>query len=283
VAGSARSGTTWLQDLIAAQARFRIMFEPFHTQFGPGRLRSVPAYIRPSLSSPPYLADVEDVLRGRVRDSWIDHCNRNLAAPRRLIKEIDSNLRLGWFRERFPYFPIVFLIRHPLAVAASRGRLGWKPSPEASFADEQLVEDHLAPFRGVLDSCRSDLERRVIQWCIENYVPLSYFQRRQDILVVFYERLVTDVDGELERIADPIRIRVRRRSDVRTPSGTTYRPDGFAVADALDDWRQQLSAKEIERGLEIVSAFGLDALYGPEAMPRDVDPLNALRSGGTFA
>lgn len=283
MAGSARSGTTWLQDLITAQDRFRIIFEPFHTQFGPERLRSIPAYIRPSLTSPPYLADVEDVLRGKVRDTWIDHCNRQLVASRRLIKEIDSNLRLGWFRERFPYFPIVFLIRHPLAVAASRTRLGWKPSPEASFADKQLVEDHLAPFRGVLDSYRSDLERRVIQWCIENYVPLSYFQKRQDILVVFYERLVNDVEGELERIADPLGIRVRRPSDVLTPSGTTYRPGGFAVADALDDWRRQLSADEVERGLEVVAAFGLDVLYGPEAMPRDVDPLNALRSHGTVA
>lgn len=276
IAGSARSGTTWLQELLGAQARFRVIFEPFHEQLAPERLRSVPAYIPPALTSAPYVSDVETVLRGRVRDKWMDQHNHHLVSRRRLIKEIHSNLRLGWFRERFPYFPIVYVIRHPLAVAASRARLQWRPSPERYFSDPQLVEDHLEPFRSILQSCTSDLDRRVMQWCIENYIPLSYFQQRSDILILFYERLVVDLDHELRRIVETIGLpmheaRLKRAS---TPSVTAYRARGFEIASALDDWRRQLSATEVRHALEIVSGFGLDALYGTGSMPRNVDPLD---------
>jgi hypothetical protein len=276
VAGSARSGTTWLQELLGRQARFRIIFEPFHEQLAPDRLRSVPAYIPPSLISAPYVSDVEKVLRGRVRDRWIDQHNHHPVSRKRLVKEIHSNLRLGWFRERFPYFPIVFLIRHPLAVAASRTRLQWRPSPERYFSDPQLVEDHLEPFGPVLATCTNDLDRRVMQWCIENYVPLSQFQGRNDIHVVFYERLVVDLDRELRSTAHHAGLRIRAvpRKRASTPSVTAYRARSFEMASALDDWRRQLPARDVERALGVVAAFGLDALYGIEPMPRDVDPLH---------
>lgn len=276
VGGSARSGTTWLQEMIAAQARFRIIFEPFHEQLAPEPLRSVPAYIPPSLTTAPYVSVVENVLRGRVRARWSDQHNHHVVSRRRLIKEIHSNLRLGWLREYFPYFPIVFLLRHPLAVAVSRSRLGWRPSPERYFGDPRLVEDHLDPFRPILATCTNDLDRRVMQWCIENYVPLSYFQQRDDIVVVFYERLVVDPDNELRRVIEATRLPARHggRKLASTPSVTAYRSRGFEMANALDDWRRQLSATDAARALEVVSAFGLDALYGGELMPRDVDPLD---------
>jgi Sulfotransferase family len=279
VAGSARSGTTWLQEMLGAQARFRVIFEPFHEQLAPARLRSIPAYIPPSLTAAPYISDVEKVLRGKVRDKWIDQHNHHLISRRRLVKEIHSNLRLGWFRERFPYFPIVYLIRHPLAVAVSRGRLGWRPSPEKYFSDPLLVADHLQPFQSVLAACTSDLDRRVTQWCIENYVPLSYFQQRNDICIVFYERLVADLDRELRTIVEAIGLRMRHESRklASTPSVTAYRAQGFQMASALDDWRRQLSVTEVARALGVVSAFGLDALYGIDPMPRDVDPLAIFR------
>jgi hypothetical protein len=193
-----------------------------------------------------------------------------------LIKEIHSNLRLGWFRERFPYFPIVFMIRHPLAVAASRTRLQWRPSPERYFSDPQLVEDHLKPFGSVLATCTDDLDRRVMQWCIENYVPLSQFQGRNDIHVVFYERLVADLDRELRSIGSHTGLRMRTvpRKLAAAPSVTAYRARSFEMASALDDWRRQLPAEDVERALGVVAAFGLDALYGIESMPRDVDPLH---------
>ena len=46
------------------------------------------------------------------------------------------------------------------------------------------------------------------------------------------------------------------------------------LAAALDDWRRNLSAEDADRALAVVAAFGLDALYGIESMPRDIDPLH---------
>jgi hypothetical protein len=276
LAGSARSGTTWLQELLDGQDRFRIVFEPFHETLGPPWLRDIPVYIRPDVESPSYADDVEKVLQGRVHDAWIDQHNHRLVARRRLVKEIHSNLRLRWLRDQFPFFPIVYLLRHPCAVTASRTRLSWRPSPEARyFANPELLEDHLEPFRSAVAAYRSDSERRVIQWCVENYVPLVQFAGRRDVVVVFYERLVADLEGELRCLGSKLGLRGSRISPERAsrPSVTTYRAEGFETAAAIDDWRRTLPPAEIQRALEIVSIFGLDALYGADPMPRDVDPL----------
>jgi hypothetical protein len=55
----------------------------------------------------------------------VDVENTGFVFRRRIIKEIRSNLMLRWLAGISPCTPVVLLVRHPLAVAASWLQLGW--------------------------------------------------------------------------------------------------------------------------------------------------------------
>jgi hypothetical protein len=65
------------------------------------------------------------VFTGEIRNRWIDRQNERIYSRYRLIKEIRINLALKWLHDNFPEVPILFLMRHPCAVVASRMELGW--------------------------------------------------------------------------------------------------------------------------------------------------------------
>jgi hypothetical protein len=273
VAGTGRSGTTWLGDLLNADNRCRVIFEPFMPGSSALGGHDVPRYIRPTDRDPETIGVVERILLGKFRSSrWTSRGNRRLVSRQRMIKDVQSNLRLGWLREAFPPFPIVLIVRHPCAVAASRGRLGDARSIEALLDEPMLVEDHLLPYLEEINRLESPFERAVARWCIETFVPLSQLGRGLDLEVVLYEQLVDDPTAVLSPVFGRLGLPIPDRFDerVRTPSHTSYR-GGSPLADpteAKNEWRTLLTDQEVERALELVTMFGLDWLYGAEVEPR---------------
>ena len=74
VAGTARSGTTWLGDLIAAQIPCRVMFEPFHPELVKEyRGFHYFQYMRPDGKNSELHAFAQKIFTGQIRDRWIDH------------------------------------------------------------------------------------------------------------------------------------------------------------------------------------------------------------------
>jgi hypothetical protein len=273
VAGTGRSGTTWLGDLLNADGRRRVIFEPFMPGSRALGGNEVPRYLRPTDRDPATIAAVERILLAKFRSSrWTSRGNDRLVSRQRMIKDVQSNLRLGWLREVFPPFPIVLIIRHPCAVAASRGRLGDMRSIQALLDEPALVEDHLLPFVEEIHRLQSPFERAVVRWCIETFVPLSQMAGGLDVEVVLYEHLVADpvnvVTSMLERLE--IQVPDGLSARVNVPSHTAYRgksPLGDP-SKAKDEWQSILGPSEIERALELVAMFRLGWLYGPEADPR---------------
>ena len=126
VAGTARSGTTWLGDLIASQIPCRILFEPFNPDLVPEyRSFSYFQYMRPGSENLEFRAFARMVFTGEIRNRWVDRQNERIVSEYRLIKEIRANLALKWLHDNFPEIPIIFLMRHPCAVVSSRMELGW--------------------------------------------------------------------------------------------------------------------------------------------------------------
>src|SRR5262249_55955888 len=127
LAGTGRSGTTWIQDIITRAVACRVMFEPFN----PRKISlltewSCRQYLRAGQWAPQFLAPAARILSGQIRDIWIDQFNQTHVVRRRLVKDIRVNLILRWIRSHFPEIPIVLLLRHPCAVASSKLALGWK-------------------------------------------------------------------------------------------------------------------------------------------------------------
>jgi hypothetical protein len=266
VAGTGRSGTTWLLELLDSGHRHRVIFEPFRPGAGALGDRVLPRYMRPGADDPEIEELVRTILLGKFKSNRLTgRDNERLISTSRIVKDVDSNLRLGWLRSRFPDFPIVYIIRHPCAVASSRKRLGNELSIDEYLGESDLVADHLEPYIGALSEVTTPFEKAVASWCIENYVPLKQIDDGLELVTVFYEDLVTDPETTLRAVfaalgQSPDRVAYE---NLAKPSLTTWRESDPLASPgrALDDWQRRLTAHELERARELVTLFGLDSLY----------------------
>ena len=266
LAGSGRSGTTWLSEIINHRRGYRYVFEPFNPRevdsFGHFRTKQ---YLRPEDRREKFLEPARLALTGRLRHPRTDRFNGRIVARRRLIKDIRANLLLGWMRANFPGMPIILLLRHPCAVVASRLALGWKDHLSETMEQRELVEDFLFPMEAEIRAAKGDFERHLFLWCIDNYVPLKQF-RPQQLHLTFYENLLARPEAELQSLfaslGEDFDERVYRR--LRRPSPLSRKN---TPSPSLEGWRTRVSANQLERTIEILGLFGLDHLYGEGAMP----------------
>lgn len=276
VAGSGRSGTSWVAESVERCGGYRYVFEPFH----PGK---VPAarpfgyrrYLRPDDRRPSLLEPARRVLSGEVRGLWTDRFNRSLVARRRLIKDIRANLFAGWLAANFPEMPVVFVLRHPGAVAHSRTRLGWRSRLEEFLAQPELVEDFLVPIAAEMRAARTEFERHVFACCIETRVPLAQLGGGR-AYPVLYERLcerpeeLRGLHGYLGLDEEGSAAALRRPSALSRP-GSALLCGGSPVS----GWREEVGGGQLRRAEEILALFGLDRVYDDSPVP-DADAARRL-------
>jgi hypothetical protein len=275
-----------VSEILHSGGAFRAIDEPFH----PGRLSLTRAfkprqYLRPGDRDKRLLDPATRIVSGRVRSPWIDRYNRTLLPRKRLVKETRGNLLLPWLSASFPGMPIVLVIRHPCAVVASQFALepDWQVDLRRFTSQQALMEDYLEPFGEEIEAAAvrgSEFERHIFAWCIDYFVPLSFFGPG-DIHVIFYEWLSMRPAEEVERLFASLRRPVPDGALERVgrPSATTgARSAVLAGDDPVEQWRQDVTPAQLRRGVEIVSMFGLDAIYGEEGRPRVRDSGEALRA-----
>lgn len=281
VVGDGRSGTTWVSELINFDHSYRYLFEPFH-----------PFYVRQARPFAPYLyrrpddpaaalrAFYEAVFSGRFSAPRVDRYNRTLTFyRRRLVKDVFANLLVGWVDQQFPSVPKVLVMRHPFAVAVAKQKLAqknyiWADRVSDLLDQRELVADHLAPFRSLIAGAKSYFEAQVLFWAVAHYVPLRQLHGGR-VLIVFYEELYRTPDVVIRTLLEHVRRPVTDETVDRAvrralqPSKTTDTTSALtSAADPLSAWKKELSARQVTRGLEILRAFGLDAVYGDDPMPQ---------------
>jgi hypothetical protein len=272
VAGTARSGTTWLSDLIASQIPSRILFEPFNPDLVSDYRRfHYFQYMRPGIENPEFYAFAQKVFTGEIRNRWIDRQNERIISKFRLVKEIRANLALKWLHDHFPEVPIIFIVRHPCAVVLSRMELGWATDHdiEPFLSQPHLLEDHLNPYFDLICGADTVEEKHAVIWSVSNLVPLKQFHSNE-WQVVYYENLCTQPEIELPGIFEatgyPYSVPIVTPSN--QPSQTTRRASAVVTGtDKIGNWKQQLSRSQIDNILQIVQEFGLGHLYGDSDLP----------------
>lgn len=277
VAGSPRSGTTWLSELLATLPGAAVLFEPLQAHEIPEAERL--GFHRGTCMFPGQQhAERQQYLRAALSGQVLTPWTTSRASLRQIlgrkfwiVKFVHANLLLGWLTSVFPVRSPALIVRHPCAVVASQMKL-W----HAHCWREREFEEFLAAwpqFAPQLDQLKSPLQWLAACWCIEQYVPLSQpFPRR--LRVVSYERLVREGPDELGRLlADwnlPLPAAAVRR--LHRASTTTQR-DSHVLRDGdpLAGWRRTLQPRQITQILEVVSAFGLD--FYSSALEPDYDRL----------
>jgi hypothetical protein len=271
VAGSPRSGTTWMAETLSSLPRSAILFEPEHMlQVPEAKAAGLDWHVMRFPGEPWPEGDryFERVLCGRLITPWtVSHVplSRAFAPKRWIVKFVDANLMLGWLATRFPIRPPLLVLRHPCAVVGSQLRRGWRlehtPRLPAFFARYPQFTDYVA-------SLQDPIEWSAAHWCMHTYTPLSLPQP-WPFIVTAYEHASKDPESEFGRIFRrwqmPMPSDLVQRS--RRPSGTTDL--GSAMRQGGENgagWRKALSQEQIKRILTVVRAFGLD-FYADDPMP----------------
>jgi hypothetical protein len=238
VAGYGRSGTTWIQDVLATANSLRAVFEPMHPVHMEGADAFAHRYIAENREEPELFQFLNQFFYGDFRSLWADYrvikgylvprrhdissmqqCrkqvrrylgltdnylrfNRQRRNPQRIVKLIRANMMLAWLQARFSA-RIVFVIRHPAAVVMSqmKSRKSWNPRAyiDRFRADLDLLEVIDAQTRQLLFHDLEDVESYTLCWCIENMIALEQ-AKRSGIAVVHYERLISRGSPEWQRI-----------------------------------------------------------------------------------
>jgi hypothetical protein len=275
IAGVARSGTTWLAETVASQVEGRILFEPFNTKRVP-RYRSFQylQYMRPDDDDPALQSFTRAVLSGQVRDPrWIDRLADRMRPRFRVVKAVRACLMLGWIHNRFPDVPLVHLVRHPCAVAASFARLEWPIDADirSILAQPKLADDMLQGRTQVIRSAEPTHRKVALVWCVNNLVAL---RQLADVThgLVFYEHLVRHPHETIPHVFatlgrpfdDSVFAQIQERS-------ATSR-DASSVPGAHDPtaaWTSVLRPGEVADVLDIVRDFGLGHLYRDDGLPAE--------------
>jgi hypothetical protein len=272
VAGTARSGTTWLGDLIASQLPSRILFEPFNPDLVSDYSRfHYFQYMRPGTENLEFHAFAQKVFTGEIRNRWIDRQNERIFSKFRLVKEIRANLALKWLHDNFPEVPILFIMRHPCAVVLSRMELGWATDSdiEPFLSQPELLEDHLGPYLDLIGGAVRIEEKHAVVWSVCNLVPLIQFHP-DELKIVYYENLCTQPEIELPGVFEAIGYQYSgaAATSINQPSQTTRRASAVVTGtNKIANWKRKLSRSQIDNILRVVHGFGLDHLYRDSSLP----------------
>ncbi len=286
LAGTGRSGTTWAAEFVNYDNAYRDMFEPFHRLYAPvARRFFYGLYLRPGNKDPAYVEPARRILSGRSFNHYSDRFNKRHVSVRRLVKEVRANLWLKWLKSNFPEVPIIWLVRHPCAVASSRIKLDWPSRLPLFLCQQDLIEDHLSPYLDEISSAASAFERHVFVWCIQHFVPLRQLQDG-DAHMVFYENLCVNPRQEVESMFAfldlPYRDAVFQR--LAKPSSMS-RGDSAVMAGGraglVDAWRRHVSSHELRRTVEILELFGLDSIYNEDSMPNSSAARSKILQNGS--
>lgn len=273
-----RGGSTLLMEMIASQPGVDFVSEPlslwrYHPYFNrlphPPRGRFIFLSQEEARQVRFYF---EDLLTGRIKafNAWNPlHPTWSFRVRRLVVKLLGANTLIDWLAKGFE-IEVLYLLRHPVAVALSCLRLNWGNDAEAYLRNpyfrEQILGSERARFADEVLAKGSSLEKFVLEWCLENFYPLQVYKERP-WLVLTYEEVISRPKQVSELICSrfglPDPERMARM--VGRPSRMTFFADSREAIvkrgpqAMLGRWLKRVSQEELGRIQEILDALGIRA------------------------
>ncbi len=290
---SARSGSTLMHELILTQPGFKPCKVPFDLRYGPIARHLASGGIQSWADL--YTESATDVIHAYIRgisdgkihisDPFFFRNHFRLLTRRIAFKILHAcEDRISWFSDTFGG-RIVYLLRHPIPVSFSRRQIPRLEVFVTSDYKRHFSRSQLDFARRVIDS-GTDMERAVLDWCLQNSVALR--QATDEWTIVSYEQLVLDPEPVVEALArrldlpEPKRMLARlnkpsystKWSDEKTKKVLEERlHDGEERADKrlntwlVEKWREKIEEGEEHRLMEMLDVFELDLYRSGDALP----------------
>lgn len=312
IAGSGRSGTTWVLDVLAEANNLRPVFEPLNP-FGVSEARDFGnCYVREKAYEPELKCFMEKVFIGKLNYLWpktrivpaempssisqitswdynytllsqytkilIRYSNyARKKSFRPITKFIRANLMLDWLAANFNP-RIIFLVRHPGAIAASKTKAGaiWDfngPNEQKILfqykQDEQLRKDYLDKYYEIFSEKLSPVAGHTLLWCIENILPV-YNQQKKKRYVFFYEDIVKNPEKEFGRMVKVLSL--ERKPDsaiIIQPSQQASREmrNRSFEEKQLTRWMKSFNQEQLGEMDRILKFFNVTTYNAYEPMP----------------
>ena len=291
IAGSGRSGTTWVQDALATANGLRPVFEPLHPAVSAVGERYAHRALAPDESHPELRRFLEAVCLGRNQDLWTTYRRQRrwLFPPREkfstlsdaarvyrnwkrflgdvpslmrmsqgrvpLVKCIRANLMLGWLSRQFEC-STVLLVRHPGAVIESKLQGYWNVQAVlAGFrGDAGFHELTGGRYHSLLNRDLSHVAAMAALWVIENQYAIEH-AARDKVTVVHYECLTSRPTLEWQHICRALSLaNVPPPKVIAKPSqqSSPAFSTSEAAAAAAPRWMRSLSPEQLGQIQEVL-------------------------------
>jgi len=275
IAGSGRSGTSWLANSINHKNDFRYIFEPLNPNFLEQNQSDIDWF--PHVQQKHGL--LESIVLGKISNAWVNSRNRNFFARKRLVKSIRSNLMIPWINRNFPNVKVVIINRNPLAVAASRKALAnrgkgnwiWEPSLEVLLVQNSLKQLlSLDELNKLNDQVGGGIVRETVaEWIISNLLSLKQCDPDHSYRL-HYESLVRQdiqvVSGLCNYLGTEDSSGLVKSLSVRSETDRNFSQETGCTS-PLERWRTELDENEISWAMEFLESFNLNLIYDSDLEP----------------
>lgn len=216
---SRRSGSTHLSWILAYHQGIRLIDQPltvFKTNTRAGKIKSLYLPAMPysqfiSLSPEQEIIVyyyVSMLLQGKFKPlGEVPVWNIPFLSNRTVIKECDSLPLIDWFNRKFDV-SIIYLTRHPIPQSLSVVRNKWGITANAYLENENFCAFYLnaekIKFARNLLSKGTYFDKAMVNWCLENLVPLK--NNESEILRITYEELVLNPRATIEWLSNQLNL-----------------------------------------------------------------------------
>ena len=291
--GAARSGTTWLAEILRTLPGYKYLNEPLHQKRNPGAARAGLDW-RPFLDPnddplPAAEAYVDWALTGRIVGDWhlsassrVGRLFEHAKQRRLLVKFVRAGRMLQWISKNFEIRGMVFIVRHPCAVVSSMIEHGaWSSmNPTGDTLVDYLggsvppaLEEDIRARVSVLP--RTRVEQLALLWALDHYVPFHYFgSHGYPWTLVPYEALLQDGPDEIERIFEALNSEVPKSAHDHLVEASGSASQDLQVDNThrqLFKWKRALEPEQVNSIIRIAHAFDLD--FYTESVEPDYDLL----------
>jgi hypothetical protein len=285
---SRRSGSTLLMQMISANRGVMFSDQPFGMySISSANINRLPVFAYSQIACPD--EDEAAILRnyfqglvnGQIRANapwkfWSR--DFHFFNDRICLKITDAKAIIDWIDQQFDVNTVV-LTRHPIAQILSVANNRWLTTGKGLLKNADFVEqwltDELEAMCWDLYRRGTELEGRIVDWALENLVPLALLRDRPEWLFVSYEDLIVHTPAVIDYLAGELQLDDRQAmaKQVARPSRSVRGASSLERQQLINErnqdrlvdwWRARINADELLACFRVLDRFGID-LYRPNA------------------
>ena len=277
-----RGGSTWMMELINNIPNTAAIFEPFHSHYGALDVYTWGKHLNKDDEWKEGKAGIDEIINANKFDSY--QLERTpflqlINAKQLIFKCVMGTSILPWIVEQYnlKYKPI-FIIRHPLSVAASTLQNLYKRGHTINVDHRWIPTGYnLDLYEKNKDLFSEDspmIDQLIARWCINNHY--TFRQPNDRWIQMNYEHLLLNPKETLCEIFEEWSISPPEGiwDKIDKPSHSDFRNDFRKnKEEQIGKWLKQYSNNELNHFQKILDRFDIDMYTMDDPMPKTSGPI----------